>query len=113
MAKNKSLIYGGYGGVTQNNHYIPPGSPNFVPHPARINFTEADKEKVLQLLEQTEFYEENSSNILLRTLVSSVSSGTDDIDTFVISTSGKPEDVLVYTSDTNKVDLNQVDAGYF
>jgi|LakMenE01Jun11ns_1017448.scaffolds.fasta_scaffold7863880_1 hypothetical protein len=113
MAKNKSSVYGSYGGVTQSNHYVPPGSPGFVPQPSRINFTEEDKQKVSQLISQTTFYAENAPNILVRKLVSSVPNSSDDIDTFVMTTSAKPDDVIIYTSETNEVNLNQVDAGFF
>ena len=113
MTKNKSSVYGTYGGVTRENHYVPPGSPGYVPQPARTNFTEADRLLVQQLINQTTFYAENAPDILIRKLASSVPNSADNIDTFVMSTSAKPEDVIIYTSDTNTVDLNQVDAGFF
>lgn len=113
MAKNKSSIYGYYGGVTQQNHYVPPGSPGFVPQPPRVTFTKQDKLAVEQLVNQTSFYAEHGPDILLRRLDSSIADGVDNIDTFVMSTSAKPEDFIVYTSDTNKVDLNRTDAGFF
>ena len=113
MTKNQSSIYGCYGGVTQNNHYVPPCSPTFVPQPRRVVFTEADRLLVQQIAGDITFYTEHGPNILLRKLTSSISNSADNIDTFVLSTSAKPEDEIVYTSDTNKVDLNNVDAGFF
>ena len=113
MIKNKSSVYGGYGGVTNENHYVPPGSPKYVPQPARVTFTEADRLAIQQLVSQTTFYVEHGPDILVRKLTSSIPNGADNIDTFVMSTSAKPEDSIVYTSDTNKVDLNRTDAGFF
>ena len=113
MAKNKSSIYGCYGGVTQQNHYVPPAIPAFIPQLPRVHFTEEDRLLVQQLVNQTAFYAEHGPDILLRRLESSIPNSTDNIDTFVMSTSAKPEDVIVYTSDTNEVDLNHVDAGFF
>jgi hypothetical protein len=113
MAKNKSSVYGFYGGVTQENHYVPPGSPDFVPQPVRVRFTEEDKKAVSQLAVQTTFYTDNAPNIVLRKLVSSVPDGSDNVDTFVMMTSAKPNDIITYTSETNEVNLNQVDAGFF
>jgi hypothetical protein len=113
MSKNKSAVYGYYGGVSNENHYVPPGSPGFVPQPPKTTFTEKDRQLVEQLIDQTAFYVENAPNILVRKLVSSIDNNGDNIDSFVMSTSAKPEDVIVYTSDTNTVDLNHVDAGYF
>jgi len=113
MAKNKSSVYGYYGGLSNENHYVPPGSPDYVPQPPKVIFTEADRLLVQQLVDQTTFYAENAPNILVRTLSSSIPDNADNIDTFVLSTSAKPEDVIIYTSETNKVDLNRVDGGFF
>lgn len=109
--KNKSAAYGYYGGVTKSQHYIPPGSPNYVPQPSlATNFTQEDRDKITQLINQTVFYAENAPNILLRKVISSLPG---NIDSFVLSTSAKPEDVITYTSHTDEVDLNKVDGGYF
>ena len=110
MPTNKSKTYGYYGGVTKANHYVPPGSPGFVPQLARSPFTVEDKEKFDQVMSQAAYIGENAENIMLR---ANVSSTPNNIDTFVISTSSKPEDVIVYTSSTDVVDLNVADGGYF
>lgn len=110
MLLNKSTVYGKYGGVTKANHYVPPDSPNFIPQLAKLSFTEQDRQAVLQIAEQTKFYAEKAKDILVRTTVSSLPG---NVDSFVISTSGKPEDILIYTSTIDQVDLNVADGGYF
>ena len=106
--KNKSKIYGNYGGVSNENFYVPPGSPNFVPKPELVSFTDADKQNLERIAANTEFYKEHAKNIMLRT---SVSVGTKD--TFTITTSANPADKIVYTTDKNGIDLNVVDGGFF
>ena len=113
MAENKSSVYGYYGGVTEENHYVPPASQEFIPQPPQVAFTEADRELVQQLVDQTKFYAENAPDILLRTLASRIPNSGDNIDTFVLSTSANPEDTIVYTSDVNDVNLNRIDGGFF
>ena len=110
MATNKSKAYGYYGGVSNANHYVPPGSPGFIPQPPRLPFTQQDKEKFDQIMSQAAYIGDNASNIMVR---ANTSSTPNNVDTFVISTSGKPEDVIVYTSDTDVVNLNITDGGYF
>ena len=110
---NKSSIYGYYGGVTEENHYVPPESPNFIPHPSKNNiFTEEDRAQLQQLLDQTQFYVDNAPNILLRVNTLSLSG---NIDTFVMSTSAKPEDVVIYTANQDQFILNiwVIDGGSF
>ena len=109
-AANKSSIYGDYGGVSNQNHYVPPGNTNFTPKPPQMVFSEADRLLVQQLIDQTSFYSNNAQNILIRTLSSSQPG---NIDSFVLATSAKPEDVIIYTSNTDKVDLNRLDGGFF
>lgn len=110
MATNKSSIYGDYGGVSNQNHYVPSGNTNFTPKPPQMLFSEADRLLVQQLIQQTSFYSNNAQNILIRTLSSSQPG---NVDTFVLSTSAKPEDVIIITSDTDTVNLNQLDGGFF
>lgn len=107
---NKSAVYGYYGGVSNENHYVPPGSPSYVPQPATIPFTTSDKSLMLHLLSTADFINQNAPNMLIRTNTEHL---TGNIDTFVISTSGKPEDVIVYTSNTDVIDINVVDGGLF
>jgi hypothetical protein len=110
LNKNKSSVYGCYGGVTKENHYIPPGCPDFVPQPATIPFTTQDKALMMNLLSTADFINQNAPNILLRINTEQLSG---NIDTFVLTTSSKPEDVIVYTSNTDIIDLNVVDGGSF
>jgi hypothetical protein len=111
MAKNKSAAYGYYGGVTNENFYVPPGSPNFVPTPAKqTTFSDEDRQKIEQLIAQTAFYVQNAPNILTRKLISSLPG---NIDSFVISTSAAPNDTLEYTSDTDVITWNKLDGGFF
>ena len=106
---NKSSIYGYYGGVSQQNHYVPPGGEGHDPSIFnRAIFTKSDQVLVQQLIQQTEFYAENAPNIVLRTNISSLPG---NVDTFVLSTSANPEDVIQYTSNENAVALNVVEGG--
>lgn len=112
MNKNKSSVYGYYGGVTPANHYTPPPVPDFVPQqPAAANIlNQNDRALVEQLVQQTQFFAENAPNILLRTNTMHLSN---NVDTFVMHTSADPEDVIVYTSETDNFDLNVVNGGSF
>jgi hypothetical protein len=114
MALNKSSIYGKYGGVTRNNYYTPPPSIPYEPKSPPVIFRQQDKEFIEAFQEQATFIGENIYNILLRNNTVSIPDGGDDIDTFVMSTSGKPEDKLEYTSDTNIVtlDTGRIDGGF-
>jgi hypothetical protein len=103
--RNKSAAYGYYGGVSSKNHYVPPDSENYVPQPPKAQLTEKD----ILLLRKSEhavnFVNSHSSNILLRV---NTSSQPDNIDTFMITTSGRPEDVIIYTSDRDQVVLDDL-----
>lgn len=89
--KNKSSIYGFYGGVSDENHYIPGETPT-------TNQWELTQELRTFLIE-------NAKNIVLR---KNTSSEPGNIDTFVLSTSGKPEDIIVYQSNADVVVLDDV-----
>ena len=114
MNKNRSSTYGYYGGVIPANHYIPPPAPEFVPQPASVStpttFTAEDRVRLQQLVEQTNFFNEHSGDILLRTQVISTSG---NVDTFVLTTSAHPEDVIVYTSENDEFNANIVNGGEF
>lgn len=97
---SNSKVYGYYGSV-----YIPPSSIPFVPQPATVPFTQADKERLEQLVTQTEFYTQSAANILVRV-------EGEDPNTFVLTTSGHPENTIVLISDEPTVNLNIVDGGY-
>ena len=110
--KNKSHIHGMYGGVSRQNYYIPPASQEFVPQPARVPFTTADKAKLEIVAANIGFYSENAPNIMVRT-----SRTVGDVDVFTITTEANPDDKIIYTASTDVeeggVNLNVVDAGYF
>lgn len=113
MNKNKSSVYGYYGGVTPGNHYTPPAVADFVPQQpaAAMNIlSQNDRALVEQLVQQTQFFAENAPIILLRTNTIHLS---DNVDTFVMRTSGAPEDVITYTSEADKFDVNVVNGGQF
>jgi len=101
---NKSSVYGYNGGVLRENYYVPPRSSNFIPQPSKNHiFTEEDRNQLLKLLEQTKFYVDNAPNILLRINTQHLSG---NIDTFVMSTSSKPEDIITYTADHDEFVIN-------
>ena len=97
---SNSKVYGYYGSV-----YMPPPSGTFVPQPASVPFTQADKERLQQLVTQTEFYTQSGANILVRI-------EGEDPNTFVLTTSAHPENTIILTSDEPIVNLNIVDGGY-
>lgn len=114
-SKIKAPPYGYYGGVSELNHYRPPGAPNYVPQPINRGsvLSESDRALFELMKEKMQFYVEHGPNILLRTNVASNSA--ENIDSFVMSTSAKPEDKIIYTSNTDVITLNpdSIDGGYF
>jgi hypothetical protein len=106
--KNKSNIYGGYGGVSKQNYYAPPISPDYVPQPALVSFTAADQANLQAVADNIGFYAEHGPNIMLRT---SVPVGDEDF--FTITTEANPQDKITYTAGDKGVNLNVVDGGYF
>lgn len=75
LSKNKSDVYGGYGGVSRQNHYIPPQSPPFDPQPATVHITENQLQEIIEKIstisfqEATTFVAENSGSIVLRNVL--------------------------------------------
>lgn len=106
MPINKSSVYGKYGGVTRNNFYTPPPTVPYSPASPPIVFRQEDKDYIEAFREQATFIGQNAYNVLVRTNTESILNGGDNIDTFVITTSAKPEDRLLYTSNTNNVTIN-------
>jgi hypothetical protein len=97
--KNKSKAYGCYGGVSQQNHYVPPGAPGFVPRKEYpLAFTDEQKVALLYLAEK-------APDVLVRTLTDSKPG---NIETFVLSTSSKPEDKIIYISEQDQVVLDDL-----
>lgn len=91
-SKNKSSIYGFYGGVSNANHYVP-GNP--LPPTNQWTLSQELKNFIVQ----------NASNIVLR---QNVSSEPGNLDTFVLTTSANPQDVIVYQSNNDTVVLDNV-----
>ena len=111
---NKSKVYGYYGGVTNENHYVPPAVPDFVPHPPTVPFNSEYRTTLLQILCSVNFSDEyllaHADEIMLRKLLSS--SGEDK--TFEIFTQKDPNDIITYTAETSAtVDLLKLDGGLF
>jgi len=107
-----------YGLDIDPNHYIPPAQPS-----CPVNFTVTELSAVPgpysdvaagvasgdpELAAALEFIGNNVENILLRQNLPSPGQG---LNTFVLSTSGKPEDVITYTSNNSTVVLDDVAGG--
>jgi hypothetical protein len=112
--ENKSKIYGGYGGVTKQNHYVPPPCPPFIPQPASIPFCEEYASATSELLSSAQatkqFLMSNEGNIMRRHLVSS----TETQETYRITTLDNPTDVITYTTTLSGTeDLLKTDGGFF
>ena len=110
---NKSAIYGYYGGVTNENHYVPPPSPPFTPQPPSIPFYENQANATLALLssaEQTrQFFIDNQGAILRRYQVAVVG----DVEFYEIKTLDDPNDIITYSAITSSVDILTMDGGTF
>lgn len=90
MANSK--VYGYYGSV-----YIPPSSVPYVPQPPTVRFTEEHRQKLEQLIAQTQFYTQSAASILIRT-------PGPDANTFVLTTSGSLNNAIIINSDENMID---------
>jgi hypothetical protein len=121
--RNRSAAYGYYGGVSAQKHYVPSSEQNWIPQEANAQFTEQDRQRLIQVLTAAQFVKGNASNILLRV---NTEHTPENVDTFVISTSGNPQDKLIYTSNKDQVILDDmagngiisdsiptIDGGYF
>lgn len=115
--KNKSLSYGYYGGVTNENHYTPPPSVPFVPQPPSVPFYTELAQSIsflLTAIENTQDYLSAYDDILLRRYLIQ---RTDTTELFKINTNQDPNDLLVYTDGISGVtagkDLFLLDGGTF
>lgn len=115
--KNQSSSYGYYGGVTNENRYIPPPSAPFVPQPPSVPFFKDLEQSISTLLtavETTQSFLSTYDDILLRRyLVQRV----DNIETYKINTNENPNDLLVYTDGISGIDAGRsllvMDGGTF
>lgn len=111
---NKSKPYGYYGGVTQQNHYVPPPSIPFIPQPASIPFVEDYAQKLEEIrfsVEETQkFFTLNKGSIMRRYLIER----TSNQELYKITTIDNPTDVIIYTTSLSGVeDLLLLDGGEF
>ena len=111
---NKSKIYGYYGGVTQENHYVPPPSTPFVPQPASVPFYEnyaSTTEALLSTAELTrEFFVSNEGIIMRRYLLER----TPTQEIYELTTLDHPNDIITYVTDlSGDEDLLLSDGGFF
>ena len=90
MANSK--IYGYYGSV-----YVPPSSVPYVPQPAAVRFTEEHRQKLDQLIAQTQFYAQSAASILIKV-------PGPDTNTIVLTTSGAPDKTIIINADENMID---------
>jgi hypothetical protein len=114
MKKNKSAPYGYYGGVTQENHYVPPPVADFVPQPASTPFYEDYRLTLIRAITSVGFTEkflmDNAGSIMFRT-AEGLPYGAQQ---FTISTPDHPNDKIEYdTLSGDDVDLMLLDGGTF
>ena len=112
---NKSKVYGYYGGVTNENHYVPPVEPDFVPCPPTVVFNSEYRTMLLQILSSVNFTDEyllsRADEIMIRRLLSAAD---DEHKTFEIFTQKDPNDIITYTTEpSGDVDLVTLDGGTF
>lgn len=118
MSKNFSEAYGGYGGVSNEAHYVPPAVPDFIPQPPSIPFT-TDRldeiQKLIQIIDVnniTTFINANSGNILLRKEVIDSDLTTD---AFSMFTMNNPTEQITFTmpSSADTINMFNLDGGTF
>ena len=112
-------IYDYYDGSSESGqidlpagHFIPAQTGNLNPYPNNALYTTENASQLQKLSSYSNDINtiaSNSGNILLRSLEST--NGTDK--TFTLSTSGKPEDIIKYTTKTDTFDLFSNDGGTF
>lgn len=114
IMNNKSAPYGYYGGVTQQNHYVPPSSVPFVPHEASVPFYRDYRTTLQHLVSSVNFTQEfllqNAGSILVRKIVEQMGNSNH----FHISTLDHPDDLITYdTLSGYDVNLLGLDGGSF
>lgn len=114
MANNKSKVYGYYGGVTKENHYVPPAVPDFIPQPKTVPFYAEYIDLLNQALTSVNFSLDylllSADKILLRKEISA----TNTTKTFEMRNFANPNDIITYTSPiSGTVDLLTLDGGLF
>ena len=93
------------------NHFVPPQEPPNVPYPETFQFTAQDQITLNTTLSNMEdlasFIEQNKDNVLFRRLLSE----EDGVKTFVLETSGKASDDIVYTTGMSSLDIFNINGG--
>jgi hypothetical protein len=103
--QNKSAAYGYYGGISKQQYYNPIAPGEYDKQLTNARFTEADRQRLIQAMSAAQFVNANAPNILLRVAVEQT---PENIDTFVISTSGNPADTITYKTDKDKIVLDDM-----
>lgn len=116
MSSNLSQPYGFYGGVTQQNHYVPPPALDFQPQPKSVPFTKQYREILQSMFVEmpsagvtvAEFLTSNEAFIMFRRIVGQ----TDGLNDFEINTQERPNDLLIYSAlSAVAIDLLKLDGG--
>lgn len=112
--ENKSKPYGYYGGVTQQNHYVPPAVPAFTPQPASVPFYRDYRTTLVNLISSVgftkQFLLDNQNSILVRKLVNQLSGAN----FFEINTQSHPNDIIEYDVLSGEdINLLGLDGGTF
>ncbi len=114
MAKNKSKPYGYYGGVPNENHYVPPAVPDFTPQPKTVPFYAEYIEMLDNALSSVDFSLEYLALSADKILIRKELSATDDAKMFEMKTYAHPNDIITYTSPVSgTIDLLTMDGGFF
>lgn len=113
---NLSQPYGFYGGVTPQNHYIPPPAPDFIPQPASVTYVNQQRNSLLTLSSAmlsadftiTDYLSSNQELVMFRKLVGK----SNGIHTFEINTLANPNDILFYSAlSAVTIDMLNFDGG--
>ena len=100
-----------YGLDIETNHFVSPRPPecptqpltsfNQVPGPYSNPYTP----EVMQMINTLQFVNQHKNDIVMRHVLSSAPG---NIETFVLSTSGKPQDVILYETDSDTVLIDNI-----
>ena len=118
MNTNKSSAYGGYGGVSDEAHYVPLSIPDFIPQPPSIPFTTKQIRDISNALNKIEleklvtFINTNSGDILLRNEVIDEDLTTDRFDMFTLN-NPKENITLTVPNSADVVDILILNGGTF
>jgi hypothetical protein len=111
---SKSKVYGYYGGVRKENHYVPAPSSPFVPYPPSVVFYQAQSDALEPFTgiqnSTVDFLSAERPYLLRRYLEDRI----DDVEEYKINTEINPEDILTYSTGlSGPEDLSKIDGGLF